>query len=108
MPSAELVEAVAKQTFLDCELVRFMQKVVQSRTRRSCGSDQPPTMSTPDQPRFRALLLEDDAECATLCEVLLGLEGATVDSAKTIAEATSLAGQNSYDLFILDHNLPDG
>jgi DNA-binding NtrC family response regulator len=65
-------------------------------------------MSTPDQPRFRALLLEDDAECATVCEVLLGLEGATVDSAKTIAEATSLAGQNSYDLFILDHNLPDG
>lgn len=57
---------------------------------------------------MKALVVEDDQTVARLNERLLGKEGFDVDIAGTVREGSGFVLGNSYDLVILDLNLPDG
>jgi two-component system OmpR family response regulator len=54
------------------------------------------------------LLVEDDATIRELVRHLLQIEGFTVDSASSCADAREKIGVGEYDAFILDVLLPDG
>ena len=54
------------------------------------------------------LLVEDDATIRELVRHLLQIEGFSVDSASSCADAREKIGVGNYDAFILDVLLPDG
>jgi len=54
------------------------------------------------------LLLEDDPTLSETIQYLLLKENHCVDAAYSIEEAEILSFNNSYDLYLLDINLPDG
>ncbi|HZR82694.1 MAG TPA: response regulator transcription factor [Candidatus Binatia bacterium] len=56
---------------------------------------------------MRLLLIEDDGALAGALSKGLAGSGFAVDSARTGADAQSLAARNTYDLVILDLGLPD-
>jgi len=57
---------------------------------------------------MKILLLEDDAILSETLQDLLTREGFEVDIAEEIEEAETLTFEHSYDLYLLDINLPDG
>jgi two-component system OmpR family response regulator len=57
---------------------------------------------------MRVLLLEDDARLGPLLTRGLRAEGHAVDCVTTTEEARWLAGENGYDVLVLDIVLPDG
>lgn len=59
---------------------------------------------------MKTLILEDDDLVSELLEtVVAGIyPGACVRVADTVSEAFELVGENAFDLFIIDWNLPDG
>ena len=57
---------------------------------------------------MRVLLLEDDARLGPLVTRGLREAGHAVDPATTVEEARWLAGENTYDVLVLDIMVPDG
>ncbi len=57
---------------------------------------------------LRVLVLDDESAVRVLLKTLLGSEGMTVDAARDVKEARKLLWEESYDLLMLDQNLPDG
>ena len=57
---------------------------------------------------MKLLLLEDDHILSETLELFLTKEGYDVDTALSIEEAESLTFDNTYDLYLLDINLPQG
>src|SRR6266480_1836616 len=55
----------------------------------------------------RILVIDDEAEIRESLETLLQLEGYTVTSAATGTEGTTLLGERSFDIVLLDLALPD-
>jgi DNA-binding NtrC family response regulator len=55
----------------------------------------------------RVLVIDDEAEIRESLETLLQLEGYTVTSAATGTEGTTLLGERSFDIVLLDLALPD-
>lgn len=61
------------------------------------------------QPRqIHILYLEDDADSIELVKFTLGLAGMRVTAAESSDEALRLAGEESFDLILLDGLLPSG
>jgi DNA-binding response OmpR family regulator len=54
------------------------------------------------------LCVEDDLDNREVLAALLRLRGYEVTTARTMAEATNLAKQQHFDLYLLDRKLPDG
>ena len=59
-------------------------------------------------PGFRCLILEDDASIAEILAHAVSTAGGEAAIADTIARAKTLAGAQDFDVFLLDHHLPDG
>ena len=57
---------------------------------------------------MRLLLLEDDHILSETLELFLSKEGYNVDTALSIEEAEELTFNHTYDLYLLDINLPQG
>ena len=57
---------------------------------------------------FRILVVDDHADSAALLARLLKIEGHIVQTAGSIAEATSFCESATFDLLISDIGLPDG
>ncbi|HET6528280.1 MAG TPA: response regulator, partial [Balneolaceae bacterium] len=57
---------------------------------------------------MNVLVIEDDPSVRTLVRAVLEKNEFNVDLAETAAGGEEYAGQNSYDLIILDLGLPDG
>jgi len=56
----------------------------------------------------KLLLLEDDPILSETLELFLTKEGYEIDTALSMEEAETLTFENSYDLYLLDINLPQG
>src|SRR5882724_11048212 len=65
-----------------------------------------PPESIPDS-LGRVLVIDDEAEIRESLETLLQLEGYTVSSAATGTEGTTLLGERTFDIVLLDLALPD-
>ena len=61
-----------------------------------------------DSPEFSCLVLEDDPDCAAMIECVLGQEGGATVVSGTLEAARSAMANRDFDLYILDHRLPDG
>src|SRR5688572_24470630 len=59
-------------------------------------------------PRFSCLILEDDPGCAAVLESLIEDERGSATVSTTVQGAKALLEEKDFDLFILDHALPDG
>lgn len=57
---------------------------------------------------MKLLLLEDDHILSETLQLFLSKEGYDVDTALSIEEAEELTFHNTYDLYLLDINLPQG
>lgn len=57
---------------------------------------------------MKLLLLEDDSILSETLHLFLTKEGYVVDTALSIEEAEALTFQHTYDLYLLDINLPEG
>jgi DNA-binding response OmpR family regulator len=57
---------------------------------------------------MKLLLLEDDHILSETLQLFLSKEGYDVDTALSIEEAEELTFDNTYDLYLLDINLPQG
>ena len=57
---------------------------------------------------MKLLLLEDDHILSETLQLFLSKEGYDVDTALSIEEAEELTFKNTYDLYLLDINLPEG
>lgn len=57
---------------------------------------------------LRVLVVEDDREIRTVMQSALALEGYTVQTAVTLAEAEALLQHSAPDVIVLDLGLPDG
>lgn len=56
----------------------------------------------------RILCVDDHEDTSEMLQILLSQEEFEVITASSIVEATELAAQSSFDLFVLDKRLPDG
>jgi DNA-binding response OmpR family regulator len=56
----------------------------------------------------KVLLVEDDTQIQKSLKMNLALSGYDVNTAETVAEALALIEKKSFDLYLLDVNLPDG
>ena len=63
-------------------------------------------MSTPAP--TRVLVVDDEPDLRTLCELTLLREGYRVETAADLAQARSLLAQQRFDVMITDMRLPDG
>ena len=54
------------------------------------------------------LLVEDDKNISSTISYYLQSKGFTIHTAKTVKEGIEKIKNNSYDLMLLDINLPDG
>src|SRR5262245_34420144 len=70
----------------------------------------PMPRSEPNQttPGFRCLILEDEMNVAALFAQAVNSGGGHATVAGTIADAGSLVAAQDFDVFVLDHKLPDG
>lgn len=57
---------------------------------------------------MKVLLLEDDERCAELVRTYLSSHGFVVDHASLVADADAYVETATYDVMILDRDLPDG
>lgn len=57
---------------------------------------------------MKLLLLEDDYILGETLQLFLEKEGYEIDAALSVQEAEALTFENSYDLYLLDINLPQG
>ena len=69
-------------------------------SRRSAPESMPESLG-------RVLVIDDEAEIRESLETLLQLEGYTVTSAATGTEGTTLLGERTFDIVLLDLALPD-
>lgn len=58
-------------------------------------------------PKPRILYVEDDGDIREMMILLLSHEGFSVSSAGTSRDALHQAQSNVFDLFLIDHRLPD-
>lgn len=58
--------------------------------------------------RSRLLVVDDEPDLRTLCELTFAREGYDVDTAGTVAEAWACLSARSYHVVITDMRLPDG
>ena len=68
----------------------------------------PSTKSNETPPGFRCLILEDDLTIAEMLGQVVVSAGGTAATASTIQRAHELVALNAFDVFVLDHVLPDG
>jgi len=61
-----------------------------------------------ETPGFSVLILEDDAVCAKALELMIQREGGETLICPSIAAAEAAVKQRHFDLYLLDHRLPDG
>src|SRR5262245_13536964 len=61
-----------------------------------------------DQPRVRLLIVDDDEDLRHTLASRFQKQGMTVTPANTVASALELAESRSFDVALLDLNLPDG
>jgi DNA-binding NtrC family response regulator len=59
-------------------------------------------------PGFSVLILEDDPVCAKTLELMIQHEGGEALVCSTIAAGEAAVKERHFDLFLLDHQLPDG
>jgi DNA-binding NtrC family response regulator len=59
-------------------------------------------------PGFSVLILEDDPVCAKTLELMIQHEGGEACTCPSIAAAEAAVKQQHFDLYLLDHRLPDG
>lgn len=57
---------------------------------------------------MKLMLLEDDHILSETLQLFLEKEGYEIDAALSVQEAEALTFENSYDLYLLDINLPQG
>ena len=60
------------------------------------------------RPRCRILCVDDHHDTSEMLRLLLSEEDYEVTTAATISEASQLAAQSHFDLYVLDKRLPDG
>ena len=60
------------------------------------------------QPKCRILCVDDHFDTSEMLQVILSESDYEVQTAATMEEATTLAKQTSFDLYVLDKRLPDG
>jgi CheY-like chemotaxis protein len=58
--------------------------------------------------RCSVLCVDDHRDTSEMLQLLLAEEDYEVQTAATVEEACSMAGQKSFDLYVLDKRLPDG
>ena len=58
--------------------------------------------------KCRILCVDDHHDTSEMLQVLLSDEDYEVQTAGSIDEATRLAAENEFDLYVLDKRLPDG
>jgi DNA-binding response OmpR family regulator len=59
-------------------------------------------------PKPRILCVEDNEDVSVLLDMLLTHDGYEVESARNLADTLKLANSSAFDLYLLDHRLPDG
>jgi DNA-binding response OmpR family regulator len=59
-------------------------------------------------PKPRILCVEDNEDTSVLLDMLLTHDGYEVESARNLADTLKLASSSVFDLYLLDHRLPDG
>ena len=59
-------------------------------------------------PQCRILCVDDHRDTSEMLQLLLSEGDYEVQTAATIAEASSLAAESQFDLFVIDKRLPDG
>ena len=59
-------------------------------------------------PNCRILCVDDHRDTSEMLQLILSVEEYDVQTAATMEEACKLAGETSFDLFVLDKRLPDG
>ena len=64
-------------------------------------------MNTYDE-RIRVLYAEDDRDSFDMLRMSLSLSGIDLEPARSIADALTRAGEERFDLYLLDSGLPDG
>jgi DNA-binding response OmpR family regulator len=65
-------------------------------------------MTKPSESTKRILCVDDDKDTCEIITILLGYAGYEVTHALTVAEGTSLAKRESFDLILLDWVFDDG
>ena len=60
------------------------------------------------KPKCRILCVDDHRDTSEMMQFLLAEENYEVHTAATIKEASALASELDFDLFVLDKRLPDG
>ena len=60
------------------------------------------------KPKCRILCVDDHEDTSEMLQLLLAEENYEVHTAATIKEASALASELDFDLFVLDKRLPDG
>lgn len=58
--------------------------------------------------KARILCVDDNGDTSLLLGVMLTRAGYEVAAAASVAETLALAGPEAFDLYLLDHRLPDG
>jgi CheY-like chemotaxis protein len=59
-------------------------------------------------PKCRVLCVDDHRDTSEMLQMLLSEENYQVHTAATMEEACRMAGERTYDLYVLDKRLPDG
>jgi CheY-like chemotaxis protein len=59
-------------------------------------------------PKCRVLCVDDHHDTSEMLQMLLSEENYEVHTAATIEEASQMAEETQYDLYVLDKRLPDG
>jgi DNA-binding NtrC family response regulator len=65
-------------------------------------------MSTPPPKLGRILLIDDDSSLGMIVRELMGLNENQIVTSLTLQDGLRLAQEQSFDLILLDHRLPDG
>jgi DNA-binding response OmpR family regulator len=60
------------------------------------------------KPQCRILCVDDYPDAAEMLAILLSQQQYEVETATNFKEALQLARRNAFDLYVLDHGLPDG
>ena len=61
-----------------------------------------------ESPIIRILIIEDDEDLCTMLDTILFTKHRNIESAYTLAQATTYLEKYNPDIILLDQNLPDG